>query len=109
LIRLRYCNIMNVMTMAGLDKIVTDELVFSIADRLTAEGRKVSNRVLWDHIGGGSMTTIAGALRRWRESARRQPGSPLERHSSWPVGRGWMSLVSRSCAGLLGMVVVVAG
>ena len=53
--------------MAGLEKIVTDELVSGIADRLAAEGRKVTNRLVWDHIGGGSMTTIAGALRRWRE------------------------------------------
>ena len=65
--------------MAGLDKIVTDELVFSIADRLTAEGRKVTNRVLWDHIGGGSMTTIAGALRRWRERQQIRSELPAER------------------------------
>ncbi len=65
--------------MAGLDKIVTDELVFSIADRLSAEGRKVSNRVLWDHIGGGSMTTIAGALRRWRERQQIRSELPAER------------------------------
>lgn len=32
--------------MAGLERIVTDELVFSIADRLDAEGRKVSNRLV---------------------------------------------------------------
>lgn len=53
--------------MAGLEKIVTDELVFEVADRLVGEGRKVSNRMVWDQIGGGSMTTIAAALRRWRE------------------------------------------
>lgn len=53
--------------MAGLEKIVSDALVFETADRLAAEGRKVSNRMVWDQIGGGSMTTIAAALRRWRE------------------------------------------
>lgn len=53
--------------MAGLEKIVTDELVFEVADRLAAEGRKVSNRLIWDQVGGGSMTTIAATLRRWRE------------------------------------------
>ena len=65
--------------MAGLEKIVTDELVFGIADRLTGEGRKVSNRLVWDHIGGGSMTTIAGALRRWRERQQLQAEAPAVR------------------------------
>jgi len=53
--------------MAGLEKIVTDDLVFEVADRLDTQGQKVSNRAIWDQIGGGSMTTIAAALRRWRE------------------------------------------
>ena len=65
--------------MAGLEKIVTDERVFAIADRLSAEGSKVSNRVLWDHLGGGSMTTIAGALRRWRERQQIQAETPAVR------------------------------
>ena len=62
--------------MAGLEKIVTDELVFEIADRLAGEGRKVSNRMVWDQIGGGSMTTIAAALRRWRERQQLESAPP---------------------------------
>lgn len=65
--------------MAGLDKIVTDEAVFEIADRLTADGQKVTNRVIWDQIGGGSMTTIAAALRRWRDQQQLKPALPVER------------------------------
>lgn len=65
--------------LAGFDRIVTDEVVFSIADWLAAEGRKVSNRVLWDHIGGGSMTTIAGALRCWRGRQQIRAELPAER------------------------------
>jgi colicin import membrane protein len=65
--------------MAGLEKIVTDERVFEIADRLTAEGRNVTNRLIWDHIGGGSMTTIGGALRRWRERQQLQAEAPAVR------------------------------
>ena len=65
--------------MAGLEKIVTDELVSGIADRLAAEGRKVTNRLVWDHIGGGSMTTIAGALRRWRERQQIAAETPASR------------------------------
>ena len=55
------------------------ENIFDIADRLTAEGRKVTNRLIWDHIGGGSMTTIAGALRRWRERQQLQVEAPAAR------------------------------
>lgn len=65
--------------MAGLDKIVTDELVFEVADRLAAEGRKVSNRLIWDQVGGGSMTTIAAALRRWRERQQLQTDQASDR------------------------------
>ena len=65
--------------MAGLERIVTDELVFSIADRLDAEGRKVSNRLVWDQVGGGSMTTIAAALRRWRERQELKAEQPAAR------------------------------
>ena len=65
--------------MAGLEKIVTDELVSGIADRLAGEGRKVTNRLVWDHIGGGSMTTIAGALRRWRERQQIEAETPAIR------------------------------
>lgn len=57
--------------MSGLEKIVNDDAVFKIADRLTAEGKKVSNRVVWAEVGGGSMTTIAAALRRWRERRKK--------------------------------------
>ena len=65
--------------MAGLEKIVTDELVSGIADRLAGEGRKVTNRLVWDQIGGGSMTTIAGALRRWRERQQIEAETPAIR------------------------------
>ena len=65
--------------MAGLEKIVTDERVFDIADRLMGEGRKVSNRMVWDQVGGGSMTTIAGALRRWRERQQLKAEPPAAR------------------------------
>lgn len=65
--------------MAGMEKIVTDELVFEVADRLTAHGRKVSNRVIWDQIGGGSMTTIAATLRRWRERQQLKTDQSLDR------------------------------
>jgi chromosome segregation ATPase len=65
--------------MASNEKIVTDDLVFEIADRLTAEERKVSNRVIWSEIGGGSMTTIAAALRRWRERQELRTEHPIER------------------------------
>lgn len=65
--------------MAGNEKIVTDDLVFEIADRLTGEDRKVSNRVIWSEIGGGSMTTIAAALRRWRERQELRTEHPIER------------------------------
>ena len=65
--------------MAGLEKIVTDDLVFGIADRLAGEGAKVTNRLVWDHIGGGSMTTIAGALRRWREKQLLKAETPAAR------------------------------
>ena len=65
--------------MAGLDKIVTDDLVFEVADRLTAEGRTVSNRMVWSEIGGGSMTTIANAVRRWRERQQLRAEPPAVR------------------------------
>lgn len=45
--------------MAGLEKIATDERVFDIAARLVAQGRKVSNHMVWDQVGGGYMMTIA--------------------------------------------------
>lgn len=65
--------------MADNTKIVTDELVAQIAERLTAAGEKVTNRAIWSAIGGGSMTTISGALRRWRERQELQPEQRTER------------------------------
>lgn len=63
--------------MAGLDKIVTDELVFAVADRLSADGSRVSNRSIWSEIGGGSMTTVAAALRRWRAQQTNREDPPV--------------------------------
>lgn len=65
--------------MADNAKIVTDEVVAQVAERLTAAGEKVSNRAVWSEIGGGSMTTISGALRRWRERQELQPEQKAER------------------------------
>lgn len=70
--------------MAGLEKIVTDELVFEIADRLVVEGKSVTHRVIYDEIKqvcgqGGSMTTIAAALRRWKEAQAIKSAQPVER------------------------------
>lgn len=82
--------------MAGLDKIVTDELVFGIADRLTAAGGKVSNRLIWSEIGGGSMTTIAAALRRWRERQELKADQPVERAPlPEPIGEAMRESVDR--------------
>lgn len=63
----------------GIEKIVTDETVFEIADDLTAKGEKVTNRAVWSAIGGGSMTTINQALRRWKEHQVLQVAQPIER------------------------------
>lgn len=65
--------------MAGLEKVVTDELVATTADRLMVEGGKVTNRMIWTEIGGGSMTTIANALRRWRDAQATKVETPVER------------------------------
>ncbi len=61
------------------EKLVTDERVFEIAEQLTAKGEKVSNRAVWSAIGGGSMTTISNALRRWRENQALQVNQSIER------------------------------
>ncbi len=63
----------------GIEKIVTDEIVFEIAEQLTAKGEKVTNRAVWSAIGGGSMTTISQALRRWKEQQDLQVNQPIER------------------------------
>lgn len=82
--------------MAGLDKIVTDELVFGIADRLTTVGGKVSNRLIWSEIGGGSMTTIAASLRRWRERQELKAEEPVQRAPlPEPVGEAMRESVDR--------------
>lgn len=65
--------------MADNAKLVTDELVAQVAEKLTAAGEKVSNRAVWSAIGGGSMTTISAALRRWRERQELQPAQHIER------------------------------
>ena len=61
------------------EKLVSDERVFEIAEQLTAKGEKVSNRAVWSAIGGGSMTTISHALRRWRENQALQVNQSIER------------------------------
>jgi DNA repair exonuclease SbcCD ATPase subunit len=63
----------------GIERVVTDTMVFEVADRLTAAGEKVTNRAIWSAIGGGSMTTISQALRRWKDSQVLQVAQPIER------------------------------
>ena len=63
----------------GIEKIVSDEIVFEIAEQLAANGAKVTNRAVWSAIGGGSMTTISQALRRWKENQELQVTQPIER------------------------------
>jgi DNA repair exonuclease SbcCD ATPase subunit len=63
----------------AIERIVTDETVFLIADQLTANGEKVTNRAIWTAIGGGSMTTISQSLRHWRERQELQVTQPIER------------------------------
>jgi len=47
------------------ERVVTDEMIFAVADRITAEGGKVTVRVIWAEL-GGSMTTINRGVQRWR-------------------------------------------
>jgi DNA repair exonuclease SbcCD ATPase subunit len=63
----------------GIERVVTDTMVFEVADRLTAAGGKVTNRAIWSAIGGGSMTTISQALRRWKDSQVLQVAQSIER------------------------------
>jgi chromosome segregation ATPase len=63
----------------AIERIVTDDAVFEIADQLTANGEKVTNRAIWSAIGGGSMTTVSQALRRWKEQQEIQVSQPIER------------------------------
>jgi chromosome segregation ATPase len=63
----------------GIERIVTDEAVFEAADRLADDGEKPTNRAIWNAIGGGSMTTISQALRRWRERQELQIEPQVER------------------------------
>jgi chromosome segregation ATPase len=63
----------------AIERIVTDEAVFEIADQLTANGEKVTNRAIWSAIGGGSITTVSQSLRRWREQQEIQVSQPIER------------------------------
>ena len=63
----------------GIERVVTDTIVFEVADQLTAAGDKVTNRAIWSAIGGGSMTTISQALRRWKDSQVLQVAQPIER------------------------------
>jgi chromosome segregation ATPase len=63
----------------AIERIVTDEAVFEIADQLTANGEKVTNRAIWSAIGGGSMTTVSQSLRRWKEQQEIHVSQPIER------------------------------
>ncbi|MDD1606965.1 MAG: DNA-binding protein [Methylococcaceae bacterium] len=63
----------------AIERIVTDEAVFEIADQLTANGEKVTNRAIWSAIGGGSMTTVSQSLRRWKERQEIQVSQSIER------------------------------
>ena len=63
----------------GIERVVTDSMVFEVADQLTATGEKATNRAIWSAIGGGSMTTISQALRRWKDSQVLQVAQPIER------------------------------
>jgi chromosome segregation ATPase len=63
----------------AIERIVTDEAVFEIADQLTENGEKVTNRAIWTAIGGGSMTTISQSLRHWRERQELKVSQPIER------------------------------
>lgn len=63
----------------AIERIVTDEVVFEIADQLSTSGEKVTNRAIWSAIGGGSMTTVSQSLRRWREQQEIQVSQPIER------------------------------
>jgi myosin heavy subunit len=63
----------------GIERVVTDSMVFEVADQLTAKGEKVTNRAIWSAVGGGSMTTISQALRRWKDSQVLQVAQPIER------------------------------
>lgn len=63
----------------GIERIVTDDMVFDVADQLATNGEKVTNRAIWSAIGGGSMTTISHGLRRWKERQVLQVAQPVER------------------------------
>lgn len=62
----------------ALEKVATDEAVFTAADSITAEGGKVTVRAVWKAV-GGSLTTVAPALRRWREAQELKAEQPIER------------------------------
>lgn len=55
--------------MANPEKIVTEELVFSVANRLKEAGIEPSNRKVLAET-GGSMATVAPLFRKWRETQR---------------------------------------
>lgn len=65
--------------MANIEKIVTREVVFEVADRLKASGVEPSNRKVLHELGGGSMTTIAGHLRDWK--AQQEIAGPAQTDS----------------------------
>ena len=61
------------------EKLATDEDVAKAADALMASSDKVTCRAIWSAIGGGSMTTIASSLRRWRDAQAAKPAQPVLR------------------------------
>lgn len=58
------------------NRIVTDQDVAVAAQALTNSGSKVSCRSVRDALGGGSMTDIAPALRKWKAAQAAKEGGP---------------------------------
>ncbi len=68
------------------------ETVFETCDRLARDGRKPTNRVVRDVLGGGSMSDIQPLVKTWRErrdaaalAAMAAPEAPPEFHDIWPA------------------------
>lgn len=68
------------------------ETVFEICDRLARDGRKPTNRVVREALGGGSMSDIQPLVKIWRErrdaaalAAMAAPEAPPEFHDVWPA------------------------
>lgn len=62
--------------MSNSSRIVTDQDVAVAAQALANSGSKVSCRSVRDALGGGSMTDIAPALRKWKAAQAAKEGAP---------------------------------